>query len=70
MADGKDGGVAEYGLTDDDTNVDADLADAATGYAHLLDEAVVLIHQQEPELFHILILQNWVHVVVDAGGRT
>ena len=45
VADSKDGGVAEYGLFDDDTNVDADLADASTSYQHFFDESVVLVHQ-------------------------
>ena len=45
MTNGKDGGVAEHSLFDDDTNIDADLADASTSYQHFLDEAVVLVHQ-------------------------
>ena len=31
---------------------------------------MVLIHEQQPELFDIAILQDGVHVVVDASGRS
>ena len=33
------------------------------------DEAVVLIHQQEPKLLHVLILQYRMHVVIDTCSR-
>jgi hypothetical protein len=56
VANGEDGSIAEYSLFDDEANVDADLADASTGNEHLLDETVVLIHEQQPELFDVFIL--------------
>ena len=42
VADGKDGGIGQHGLADDDAHVDAHLADAAVGNPDLLDEPVVL----------------------------
>lgn len=68
MTGGDDGGVAENSLADDDADIDADLADAAVGNAELLDEALVLVHQQHPELLGIHILHHGMHVVVDPGG--
>ena len=68
MTGGDDGGVAENGLADDDADIDADLADAAVGNAELLDEALVLVHQQHPELLGIHILHHGMHVVVNPGG--
>ena len=70
MANGKHGGVSEYGLANDDTNVDSSLCDTAMRDTYLLDEAVVLVHEQQPELFNVKILQLWMHVVVDEGRST
>ena len=69
VADSQDGGIGQNGFAHDDADIDADLTDASVGYTYLLDEAVVLIHQQNPELFYVLVLQYGVHVVVDACSR-
>ena len=68
VADGQDGGIGQHGFANDDADIHTDLADAATGDAHLLDETVVLVHQQQPELFYVTVLKHRVHVVVDACG--
>ena len=68
MADGEDGGVGEYCLAHEYANVDRDFGDAAVRNALFLNEPVVLIHQQEPELLGVQVLHHGVHVVVDAGG--
>lgn len=70
VADGHDGGVGQYGLAHDDANVDTDLGDAAMRDAELFDEPVVLVHEQQPELFYVQILHQGMHVVVDACGST
>ena len=69
MANGQHGGIGEYSLADDDTNVDSSLCDTAVRDTYLLDEAVVLVHEQQPELFDVKVLQLWMHVVVDEGCR-
>ena len=56
MADGQDGGIDQHGLADNNTDIDTDLTDTAMGYAHLFDESVVLVHQQNPELLYVFIL--------------
>ena len=56
VTDSQHGGIAEHSLFDDDTDIDADLTDAAMGYTHLLDEAMILIHQQNPKLLNVFIL--------------
>jgi len=70
VANGNDGGVSKDGLTHDDTDVDTYLADTSVGYAHLLDESMVLVHKQKPKLLYILVLQYRVHVVIDTSSRT
>ena len=64
VADGKDGRVAEYCLAHDDADVDTHLRDATVGNAHLLDKSVVLVHQQNPKLLYVLVLQDGMHVVI------
>lgn len=36
--------------------------------ANLFNQAIALIHEQQPELFSVEVLHQGVHVVVDAGG--
>lgn len=70
VAHGHDGGVGQQGFLHEDADVDQHFADAAVGDALLLDEAVVLVHEQQPELLDVEVLQHGAHVVVDACCRS
>ena len=63
MADGEDGAVGENGLLHDDTDIDGGLSDTPVGDAYFLDETVMLVHQQSPELLYVEVLQLWSHVL-------
>ena len=68
VTDGEDSAVREDGLPHDDADVDGGFCDTAMRDANFLDETVVLVHQQCPELLDVKILHDRVHVIVDTGG--
>ena len=70
MTNSKNSSISEYSFTDNDSHIDTDLTNTSTGNTHLLNQSMILVHQQEPEFFDILILKNRVHVVVNKRGST
>lgn len=62
--------IAEYGLLDDNPNVYGSLCEATVRDTHTLDDAVVPIQIQCPELFHVQVSHAWLHIVVDTNSRT
>lgn len=46
----KDGGIAQYGFTDDDTNIYAHLGDISLAYFHGLDKFVVIVRYNDDNM--------------------
>ena len=69
VANGEDSGVGKDGLADDDADIDGCLRDATVRDTYFLDETVVLVEQQRPELFHVEVLHLRVHLVINLGSR-
>ena len=69
MAYCHNGGITQHSLADDDSDIYYRLADAAACDAYLLDETVVLVEIQGPELLHVEVSHQGYHLVVDVGSR-
>ena len=64
----KGGGVAKQCFAYNDAHVDGRIAQPTVGNTEWTDEAVVLIHQQDPRFLYVEVLHDGVHIVVDGSG--
>ncbi len=69
MADGQDGGVVEHCILHNQANVHQGLCDAALRQLDMLNQSVVLVHQQQVGFLHFEILAERAHELMYSESR-
>jgi hypothetical protein len=69
MADGQDGGVVEYCILHNQANIHQGLCDAALRQLDMLNQPVVLVHQEQMGFLDFEILAERAHELMYSESR-